>query len=196
MSIFSAIFKKHNRQIENTYSTVQVPPKIAKFDKVSYEQYRNDVLKVLPESEESEIKKTYDTILLPVRATSGSAGYDIHTTTSFRLKSGEAIIIPTGLRCSIADGWFMMLAPRSGLGFKWYTRLANTVGIIDADYFFADNEGHIMLKLRRETDGEDTREMAINVGDSVAQAIFIPFGITHNDAARGVRRGGMGSTGK
>ena len=196
MSIFSTIFKRKFAHDENVLSTVQVPQKIGKFEKVSYNQYREAALKLFPNSEEGEIQKSYDQIILPVRATAGSAGYDIHSTTSFVLNAGASITIPTGLRCNIDDGWFLMIAPRSGLGFKWYTRLANTVGVIDSDYYYADNEGHIMLKLRRESDSGDTRQMIVNAGDAVAQAIFVPFGITEDDTATASRHGGFGSTGK
>ena len=196
MSVFSKIFKHKSAPVENVLSTVQVPQKIGKFEKISYNQYKNDVLKLFPNSEEGEIQKSYDQIILPVRATAGSAGYDIRSTTSFVLNAGASITIPTGLRCNIDDGWFLMIAPRSGLGFKWYTRLANTVGVIDSDYYYADNEGHIMLKLRRESDSGDTRQMIVNAGDAVAQAIFIPYGITANDTATASRHGGFGSTGR
>ena len=196
MSVFSKIFKHKSAPVENVLSTVQVPQKIGKFEKISYNQYKNDVLKLFPNSEESEIQKSYDAITLPLRATAGSAGYDIHATTSIVLNPGDSITIPTGLRCKIEDGWFLMITPRSGLGFKWYTRLANTVGIIDSDYFYADNEGHIMIKLRRESEANDNRAMIINMGDAIAQALFIPFGITEDDHATVSRHGGFGSTGK
>ncbi len=196
MSVFSKIFKRNSKPVENTFSTVQIPQIAGKFEKVSYNQYKKDVLKLFPNSEESEIQKSYDEIIIPTRATAGSAGYDIHTSTSFVLNAGEAITIPTGLRCKITEGWFLMLAPRSGLGFKWYTRLANTVGVVDEDYYNADNEGHIMLKLRRESDLGDQRQMLVNSGDAVAQAIFLPYGIVEDDNATAIRHGGFGSTGK
>lgn len=196
MSVFSTIFRKKNKQIENTFSTVQFKLKVGKFEKVSYNIYKDSVLKLFPNSEESEIQKSYDQIILPVRATAGSAGYDIHTPTSFILNGGDEITFPTGIRCKMMDGWFLFIAPRSGLGFKYHTRLANTVGVIDADYYFADNEGHIMVKMRREEDVGDLRRMAVNAGDAIAQAIFVPYGITEDDAATAIRHGGFGSTGK
>ena len=171
-------------------------PVAGKFEKVSYNQYKEDVLKLFPNSKESEIQKSYDEIILPSRATSGSAGYDIYTPTSFVLNAGDAVVIPTGLRCKITDGWFLMMASRSGLGFKWYLRPANLLPIIDADYYNADNEGHIMLKLRRESDAGDLREMPINAGDAVVQAVFLRFGITEDDTATASRHGGLGSTGR
>lgn len=141
---------------------------------------------------DEEIRVAYSAIRLPVRATSGSAGYDIRSPFSFLLHVGESIKIPTGLRVKIDDGWWLGCFPRSGLGFKYAARLANTVGVIDGDYYGSKNEGHIMLKLRNEGDAN----IVINAGDGVAQAIFIPFGITVDDNATGERDGGFGSTGR
>ena len=88
-----------------------------------------------------------------------------------------------------------MLMPRSGLGFKFYTRLANTVGNIDSDYYGADNEGHIMVKLRMELDRSGAPR-TFEVGTAVCQGVFVPFGVTEDDDATEKRTGGFGSTGK
>ena len=141
---------------------------------------------------DEEIMVAYSAIRLPVRATSGSAGYDIRSPFSFLLRVGESIKIPTGIRVKIDDGWWLGCFPRSGLGFKYAARLANTVGVIDGDYYGSKNEGHIILKLRNE--GSDN--ITINEGDGIAQAIFLPFGITVDDNATGERDGGFGSTGR
>lgn len=172
---------------------------VAKFEKVSYQQYKNDLLKSVSPTQFTEgyMNKAYETARIPVRATSGSAGYDICSPVNFELRQGDEIVIPTALRCSIQPGWFMMIVPRSGLGFRFYTRLANTCGIVDSDYYYAENQGHIHIKLRRETNREnDRRVMSVNAGDAIAQAIFIPYGITDGDEADGVRTGGFGSTDK
>lgn len=196
MSIFSKVFKRKKSAVQEAFTTYPVMPRMAKFEKVSYDEYKKSVLKFFPNSPDEEIQKSYDEIVMPERATAGSAGYDIHTPTSFYLNAGDAITFPTGLRCQIDPGWVMLVFPRSGHGFKWYSRLANTVGVIDADYYFADNEGHIMVKLRRESDAGDIRQVGVNAGDAVVQAVFVPFGITKDDHADGVRHGGFGSTGK
>ena len=91
------------------------------------------------------------------------------------------------------NGTFLAVFPRSGLGFKFRLQLNNTVGIIDADYFNAENEGHIMLKLYNDTIEEKTVE--ISAGSGFAQGIFLPFGITTDDQAIEKRTGGFGSTG-
>ena len=77
------------------------------------------------------------------------------------------------------------------MGYKYQVRLANTVGIIDSDYFEADNEGHIMIKLCGVTS-----ELSVKKGTAFAQAIFVPYGITESDSASGKRTGGFGSTDK
>ena len=96
------------------------------------------------------------------------------------------------MRCEIDPGWVLMIFPRSGLGFKYHCSLANTVGVIDEDYFYADNEGHIMVKLVNR----GNKTMHIEAGDKMCQGVFLPYGITHNDSAKGERHGGFGSTGK
>ena len=160
--------------------------KIAIFEKVSFEEWKNRV-------DEYNIEK-YNNIKLPVRATVGSAGYDFFAPFSFNLSPKQTIIIPTGIRCKIEEGWFLMCAPRSGLGFKYRLQLDNTIGIIDSDYYNSDNEGHIMIKITNDTYHNKTLE--ISVGESFAQGIFLPYGITQNDMVTDIRNGGFGSTSK
>ena len=168
-------------------------PRIARFEKVSIEQFRAAAQKSLPGISDTTVDTAYVDIVLPRRATAGSSGYDIRTPFAFTLKPGEDIVIPTGLRAPIAPGWWLMLMPRSGLGFKFYTRLANTVGNIDSDYYGADNEGHIMVKLRLElADGEPR---TFEAGTAICQGVFVPFGITEDDDTTEKRTGGFGSTG-
>lgn len=168
--------------------------KIAKFEKVSFEQFAEGYKNNFGDTSESEIKKIYDEIKLPKRATSGSAGYDFYSTIDFKLNPGETITIPTGIRAKIADGWVLCLFPRSGLGFKFRLQLNNTVGIIDSDYYNSDNEGHIFIKLTNDTNMNKT--VSLSRGDGFVQGLFMPFGITEDDSADGVRNGGFGSTSK
>jgi len=136
------------------------------------------------------IPSPYDTLKLPRRATAGSAGYDFYVPATLTLDPGETVKVPTGMRCRIEPGWVLMLFPRSGLGFKYRLRLDNTVGIVDADYFGAKNEGHIFIKLTNE----GTKTLTLNAGDAFAQGVFLPFGITEDDEASEARVGGFGST--
>ena len=165
--------------------------KIARFHKVSFAQFKNDFEKVFSYSEE-EIKVVYDTIKLPKRATNKSAGYDFYMPVTVLLKPEAAIRIPTGIRCEIEENWVLQMYPRSGLGFKFRLQLDNTVGIIDADYFESDNEGHIMAKMRNDSREEDV--LLLEQGMGFMQGIFIEYGITLDDQVEVQRNGGFGST--
>ena len=168
--------------------------KIAKFEKVSLNQFIKDFKDSFNNLKEQEIIDIYNQIILPKRATKGSAGYDFYTPINISLKPNETIKIPTGIRVKIEDGWFLAIFPRSGLGFKYRLQLNNTVGIIDADYYNANNEGHIMIKMTNASNENKTVE--VNVLQGFAQGIFMPFGITIDDEANESRTGGFGSTTK
>lgn len=168
--------------------------RIARFEKVSAEQFAADLKKNFPALTNNEIAEIYNKIKLPARATSGSAGYDFYIPLTVSLKPNETVIIPTGIKTFIEEGWFLMCCPRSGLGFKYRLRLNNTVGIIDSDYYYADNDGHIQIKLTNESNEDKT--VLMEQGSAFAQGIFIPFGITTDDSAKNVRTGGFGSTSK
>ncbi len=166
--------------------------KIALFQKVSYEQFEKDWHDTFESFPMQRIQEIYDSIKLPKRATSGSAGYDFYTPASFTLAPNETIKIPTGIRVRINDGWVLSCYPRSGLGFKYRMQLNNTVGIIDSDYYFSENEGHIMIKFTNASNTGLTIELT--EGTAFAQGIFTEYGITVDDEASAVRNGGFGST--
>lgn len=170
--------------------------KIAKFEKVSFEEFLKDIPDDLKNLSEDSIHEFYDNIKLPTRATSGSAGYDFKAPFDFNLNPGETIKIPTGVRVKINEGWMLSIYPRSGLGFKYRLQLDNTVGIIDSDYYYSDNEGHIMVKLTNDSKAGKTLEVL--AGNGFAQGIFVEYGITENDDEdkKQVRNGGFGSTTK
>ena len=73
---------------------------------------------------------------------------------------------------------------RSSLGFKFRLQLNNTVGIIDSDYFYSDNEGHMFIKVTNDSREGKTVELGQGVG--FAQGIFIPYGITADDECSGM----------
>lgn len=129
----------------------------------------------------------------PQRATNYSAGYDIYAPYSFTLGPNEEIKVPTGIRAVMENGDVLLIVPRSGLGFKYYTRLANTLGVIDADYAMSDNEGHIWVKIRNES---QDKSFTINAGEAFCQGIFVKYLITDDDsdAIKSNRNGGFGST--
>lgn len=174
--------------------------RVAKFEKVSYEQFKNgmidafslDVYGVDKDTTEELLKKLYDEIKLPKRATVASAGHDFFAPCDLNFPCGATNKIPTGIRVRMDEDYVLMCYPRSGLGFKYRLRLDNTVGIIDADYFYSDNEGHIFLKMTNE--GE--KDLILHQGDAFAQGIFMQYGITEDDNVEEVRNGGFGSTDK
>lgn len=166
--------------------------RIAKFHKVSWEQFEKDWVDTFGEQLEEKIREIYEGIKLPKRATTGSAGYDFFAPVSFTLAPGETVKIPTGVRVEMAEDWVLCLYPRSGLGFKYRLQLNNTVGIIDSDYFYSDNEGHIFSKITNDSNEDKT--VSIAAGTGFMQGIFVEYGITVDDEATGVRNGGFGST--
>lgn len=166
--------------------------RIAKFEKVSKARYLSDYRNTVPNTSEEDAVKVYDAILMPKRATSGSAGYDFYTPFPVLLKPGETVTIPTGIRVRIDENWVLKCYPRSGLGFKFRLQLNNTVGIIDSDYYDSDNEGHIFAKITN--DSKDEKTLAIESGSGFMQGIFVEYGITEDDDVIEIRNGGFGST--
>ena len=140
-----------------------------------------------------DAEEIYEKIALPKRATRGSAGYDFFAPFDIDLGAGETAKIPTGIRVRIDEGWLLSLYPRSGLGFKFRLQLDNTVGIIDSDYYFSDNEGHIFAKITN--DSREGKTLYIPAGTGFIQGIFTEYGITEDDGASEIRNGGFGSTG-
>ena len=168
--------------------------RIAKFHKVSFEQFAKDWKDTFEQYSEEEIRNIYDSLKLPKRATKGSAGYDFFAPFTFQLAPGETIKIPTGIRAEMQEDWVLQIYPRSGLGFKYRLQMNNTVGIIDSDYFFSDNEGHIFMKITN--DSNEGKTVEVPAGTGFAQGIFMQYGITEDDDAEGIRNGGFGSTTK
>ena len=155
--------------------------KIAQFFKVSKDEFIK-----------SAQGDDYESILLPKRATAGSAGYDFFSPAEISLAPSETVKIPTGIRVKIDEGWVLKIYPRSSLGFKYRLSLDNTVGIIDSDYYFADNEGHIFIKMTNC----GNKDLLIEKGKAFAQGIFLEYGITVDDDCTTLRTGGIGSTDK
>lgn len=156
-----------------------------KFEKVSYNQYC-DLENVWSRKDE------WENIRLPVRSTAGSAGYDFFAPFSFVLNVGDTIRIKTGIRVQLDEDKFLMICPRSGLGFKYRIQLDNTIGVIDSDYFFSDNEGQISVKLTN--DGRGGESVSIKKGEAFVQGIIVQYFKTCDDISSKVRNGGFGST--
>ena len=158
---------------------------IAKFTHVSEAQYAEAMA-------EREGYLPLEEIPLPRRATAGSAGYDFVSPLEVTVPAGGSALIPTGVRAEMEPGWVLMLFPRSSLGFRHALRLSNTVGVIDSDYAFAKNEGHIMVKLRNPL----SEPVTIGRGDRFCQGVFLPYGTAEEEQVTAGREGGFGSTDK
>ena len=166
--------------------------KVAQFFKVSPENFMEAMKDDFPQYTEADIKDIYESLELPKRATKGSAGYDFFAPFAFSLPPGTTIKIPTGIRVKMEEDWVLQLFPRSGLGFKFRLQLNNTVGIIDSDYFYSDNEGHIFAKITN--DSNEGKVLEVSAGSGFMQGIFLQYGITVDDETEGIRNGGFGST--
>ncbi|MBP5342789.1 deoxyuridine 5'-triphosphate nucleotidohydrolase [bacterium] len=137
-------------------------------------------------------KEYYDDIMLPKRATQGSAGYDFYIPYDLIIKPHESVAIETNIRCKMREDYVLFLFPRSSLGRKYKLTLDNTCGVVDSDYYNADNEGHIILFVTNHS--ENTLSLTKN--DRIVQGIFLKYGITEDDDIKIERKGGYGSTGK
>ena len=204
--------------MENNVSEYYQPiipiPRIAKFHKISYEQFVKSYLPIWEVAEklnrglkisdsmeytekdyDSVIRSIYESIELPRRHTKESAGYDFIFPYGYTvITPGDSIIIPTGIKCEIAIGWCMMIHPRSSLGLNYRLQLDDTISVIDADYYNNKaNEGNIVIKITNDSKIPDNN-VSLNIGDHFCQGIFIQYGLTIDDTVQTERIGGMGST--
>lgn len=175
--------------------------RVAMFEKVSFKQFKKDWINTFGENWLSDmfshienLEEIYDNIKLPKRATAGSSGFDIFSPIEITLEPNETIKLPTGVRCYIEEGWTLLIFPRSSHGFKYRLQLDNSIPIIDQDYYYSDNEGHIILKLTNDTKQDKT--FHIDAGKGLVQGMFIQFGITMDDIVSEIRNGGFGSSDK
>ena len=135
-------------------------------------------------------------INIPVRSTKNSAGYDIEVAEDILIpcfKGDNPIFIPTGLKAYMQDDEYLMLCNRSSNPKKKGLILANSVGIVDKDYYGnPDNDGHIMFAFFNVKDVD----VEIKKGEAIGQGIFQKYFVIDNDSAEGERAGGFGSTNK
>ena len=136
-------------------------------------------------------------INLPVRKTKFSAGYDVEAAEdtiipSFK-RGNKPTLIKTGIKAYMQDNEYLMLVNRSSNPGKKGLILANSIGVIDKDYYGnPDNDGHIMFAFYNIKD----EDVQIKKGDCIGQAIFQKYMVADNDNAQGERLGGFGSTSK
>lgn len=166
--------------------------RVGKFEKVSIGQFKSDFVSCVGGTE-AAAGRLFENVKLPVRATAGSAGYDIICPFDLTLAPGEGVKVPTGLRIKMQPGWMLLILPKSGLGSRFRLQLDNTMGLIDEDYYDSDNEGHIMVPITN--DSKSGKVLELPAGKAFVQAVLVPYGITEDDAAEGKRKGGFGSTG-
>lgn len=128
---------------------------------------------------------------LPERSTKYSAGYDFFAPTVIIIEPHEQThLMFTDVKVQLDRDKVLMLYPRSSLGMKG-VGLANTTGIIDADYYNnAKNEGNIGFSLVNNSD----RQVVIQQGEKFMQGVIIRYFKVDNDNAKHTRDGGFGST--
>jgi len=146
-----------------------------------------------------EIAKGFENqgINLPIRKTKCSAGYDVEAaedTVIPSFKPGmKPTLVKTGIKAYFPEDEYLMLANKSSNPGKRGLILANSIGVVDADYYGNEsNDGHIMYAYYNFFD----HDVEIKKGDSIGQAIFQKYLIVDNDNAEGERVGGFGSTSK
>ena len=136
----------------------------------------------------------YKDINLPVRKTKHSAGYDVEAAENVVIPpytpGAKPTLIPTGLKAYCAEDEWYMLVNRSGGPKKGFV-MANSIGVIDSDYYNNEtNDGHFYFQYWNF----NSEDLVIHKGDVIGQVIFQKYLLVDNDAAEGVRTGGFGST--
>ena len=154
------------------------------FKRISHSQFMIDGMNALC---------NYEDIKIPKRATKFSAGYDFYAPFDIEICPGHSFKFPTGIRVSLDTDKTLQIYPRSSLGFKYKLKIDNTVGIIDADYYNSDNEGHIWCSM---TNMSSDKIVKIKKGEAFAQGIIVQYFITKDDEVTTNRNGGIGSTNK
>lgn len=164
-----------------------------RFEKVSFEAFRKDMLK--HGWTEEVIHTAYQNVKMPERKTAYSAGYDFVIPMNILIKGYESVIIPSGIKVFFepeeAEKYHLELHVRSSTGIRRGCVLSNGTAIVDADYYGnEDNEGDILIALYNRDDYYKRFE----AGDRIMQGVFVQHGIADNDTADGIRTGGVGST--
>ncbi len=144
-----------------------------------------------------EIAKGFENmnINLPKRTTKHSAGYDVEaaeTQVIPAFKRGQKpTLIKTGVKAYMGEDEVLILANRSSNPGKKGLILANSIGVVDSDYYSnPDNDGHIMFAFYNIKE----EDITIEKGERIGQAIFQKYLVTDDDIAEGTRAGGFGST--
>lgn len=166
--------------------------KVAQFEKVSFEQFKKDMVETFVDACSIMLPSIYDEITTPKRSTKRSAGHDFRIPFKYVLRTDETVKIPTGIRCKMDEDQVMFIFPRSSLGIKKNMVITNTVGVIDSDYYNSDNEGHIFVCIKNCGNSN----IVFEKNDAFCQAVFVNFGVADDEEITNERTGGIGSTGK
>lgn len=141
--------------------------------------------------EEFDFSYSYEEVPLPKRSTKGSAGYDFYALNDIEIPPKKEEIVYTGVKAYMKKDEVLFIFIRSSVAIKKNITLKNQVGIIDSDYYYSSNGGHIMIVLRNE--GKET--FKIKKGERIAQGIFLNYLLADGDNTETRRTGGVGSTG-
>ena len=137
-----------------------------------------------------EYRKNEGEIKLPTRATEHSAGYDFYSPVDIVIQPNEMAMIWTDVKAHMYFDNALFIIPRSSMG-KYRMMLANTIGLIDSDYYGnVNNDGNIGFNLVNMGD----KPYEIKIGDRIGQGIFVKYGTVKNDNTSTTRQGGFGST--
>jgi dUTP pyrophosphatase len=142
------------------------------------------------------IKKLSEDGIIPEYQTKGSAGFDLHASKDIRLKSGQTLLIPTGLSFDIPEGYEIQIRPRSGLSLETKLRIANAPGTIDSDY---KKEVMIIAENINTTSYPDDKPIIVRKGDRIAQGVIQKVEQVEFEEVKEIEqtdRGGFGSTGE
>lgn len=146
-----------------------------------------------------EVAKGFENegVNLPIRKTKYSAGYDFEAVEDVVIpsfsKGMNPILVKTGVKAYMQDDEVLMLYNRSSNPKKKGLILANSVGVVDKDYYGnPDNDGHIMFAFYNIKE----EDVVIKKGEAIGQGVFQKYFVTDDDNAQGDRIGGFGSTRK
>lgn len=146
------------------------------------------------ESVEEEMLKSYsnvEDVIMPLRATKHSSGYDFFAPFDFILGPDETKVIWSDVKAFMQDQEELLIFIRSSVGIIKGVQLGNSVGKIDSDYYSnPKNDGNIGIALRNTTN----TVMSFKKGDGLMQGTFYNFLVADNCNSVVMREGGIGST--
>lgn len=138
------------------------------------------------------VKRLRPEALLPRRAYSGDAAFDLHAAVEVVLGPQERAVVPTGIALGLPPGVAALTLPRSGLAARNGITVLNAPGLIDPGY-----RGEIQIVLFNTDHGA---AFAVQAGDRIAQLLVVGLLDVSlvevdrlDDTARGAR--GFGSSG-